>query len=396
MPRAGAGDRAMSRQYSAEALRQYQGRAVAPPVRRAETVAPAPFGAPSAGTWGGTRRPPAAAPDYAPRSPGLWNAVMAGALLSAITSNSGNAGWFAQHRNDPGYAQWRAAQDEQAKTDPALAERLRKLDQGMAQVERTGAAAPTAESGGGVVWLVLLVAAGVFVLLWLARRRGARAAASPRSVTTGPDAGPNPFRRGMVLAVDPSPFLLTQGTTHLRPPESDSISVEAVGQLRHGSLALWRLYLPGGETFLQFHLDPSGTPDECRWFERLDELTPANADEWGFWLDPGNGAIGWPSFQTKDGKTYARSWAAGESWVEPQEFAERIDGPQGLVERRLRCMLYAAPTGVSPPGPPAEYLLVAAVDQDQQAWVALHTGIDINPASLNLPIAALRPTGAFA
>jgi hypothetical protein len=30
----------------------------------------------------------------------------------------------------------------------------------------------------------------------------------------------------------------------------------------------------------------------------------------GLWLDPAEGMIGWPSFQTKDGKMYGRAWVA--------------------------------------------------------------------------------------
>jgi hypothetical protein len=51
----------------------------------------------------------------------------------------------------------------------------------------------------------------------------------------------------------------------------------------------------------------------------------------------------------------------------------------------LQAMLYAAATGVAPPAPASEYVLVAAVDDAGQAWVEIHAGIDVNPASLTLP-----------
>jgi len=47
-------------------------------------------------------------------------------------------------------------------------------------------------------------------------------------------------------------------------------------------------------------------------------------------------------------------------------------------------MLYAAPTGIAPPGPSTEYILVAAIENGNQAWVAIAAGIDINPATLSL------------
>lgn len=48
-------------------------------------------------------------------------------------------------------------------------------------------------------------------------------------------------------------------------------------------------------------------------------------------------------------------------------------------------MLYAAPTGAQPPAPTTEYVLVEAVEEDGQAFVDIHAGIDINPQALSLP-----------
>jgi hypothetical protein len=64
-------------------------------------------------------------------------------------------------------------------------------------------------------------------------------------------------------------------------------------------------------------LGRDGMPDECRYFSLLDQITPASQDEWGFWLDPAQGMIGWPQFQTKDGKLYDRVWAPGGPRVAP-------------------------------------------------------------------------------
>ena len=102
------------------------------------------------------------------------------------------------------------------------------------------------------------------------------------------------------------------------------ISVEAIGLLSDGSVALHRLYLPGRESLFQLHLGPAGTPDECRYFSQIDEVTPASQEEWGFWLDPAQGLIGWPQFQTKDGKTYGRVWAPGGGRIEPRQQTETV------------------------------------------------------------------------
>src|SRR5438105_2006373 len=89
----------------------------------------------------------------------------------------------------------------------------------------------------------------------------------------------------------------SRATPRVQPPEGGGmISVEVVGVLREGAVMLHRLYLPGGKAFFQLHLGGDGRPDECRYFSRLDEVTPAGRQEWGLWLDPAEGMIGWPSF----------------------------------------------------------------------------------------------------
>src|SRR5262249_11417189 len=137
-------------------------------------------------------------------------------------------------------------------------------------------------------------------------------------------------------------------------------SVAAVGALSDG-VTLHRLYLDERSVF-QLHLDKSGRPDECRYFGRIDEVRPADDAEWGFWLDPDNGVIGWPVFETKDGKSYTRVWAGSDARVPPRRFTERLQDAQGVRTRRIEAMLYAAPLGRPPPAPQTEYILVAMVE----------------------------------
>jgi len=167
------------------------------------------------------------------------------------------------------------------------------------------------------------------------------------------------------------------------------ISVEAVGLLQDGGAQLHRLYLPGRSGFFQLHLDAGGAPDECRYFSRLDEVQPASQTEWGEWLDPAQGMIGWPAFQTKDGQSYQRAWAPGQARIPPRQQTETVETTDGQSQRRLQAMLYARPTGAASPAPQAEYVLVAAVEDAGQAWVEIVVGIDINPAALSLPAVSL-------
>jgi len=393
------GDQAVSRSLSSQALRQYQAAQ-----RPADSYVPRPPAYAGGYGW----------PSEAPRRPSIWEGqqpsgrvarrpalpgsgpLTAVALWAALNSLSSpnSVQYFHNYQYDPGYMQWRREADREAGHNPAVAAKLDHLDAQLAQIEgqpRNPAAAPPAQpspaprGGSGFIWPVLFIGIVILLLLWFWRRRIAQpatAAAAPG--LTGSAA--TRFRVGMTMPVDPSPFLLAAGLTKVQPLEgSGMVSVEMVGLLREDGVLLHRLYLPGGKAFFQLHLGADGQPDECRYFSRLDEVTPADSQEWGLWLDPAEGMIGWPSFQTKDGKTYGRVWAPGDSRVPPRKMEETLQYVDRVEQRQLQMMLYGGPTGGPPPAPQTEYILVSAIEATGQAWVEIDAGIDINPAGLTLP-----------
>jgi hypothetical protein len=329
--------------------------------------------------------------------------VLAWSLLNSL-SRPQSVTYFADNRDDPRYAQWRAEADRKAQSDPAVAQKLAELDNLMAQSKAqpvSPRAAPSESGGSDFLFVVVFVGAGVLVGLWLLRRRAAAVAgAGPTGAGRGLSGGPasrglsgsaaSRFRVGMTFPVDPSPFLLAAGATKVKSPEAGGmISVEALGLITDGAVSLHRLYLPGREAFFMLHLGPDGTPDECRYFTLLDQITPASRDEWGFWLDPAEGMIGWPQFQTKDGKTYDRVWAPGSGRVPPRQQVETVQDLSGTTQRKIQAMLYGARTGAAPPAPEVEYVLVCAVELGDEAWIEVYAGIDINPAALTLPAVPL-------
>jgi hypothetical protein len=401
------GDRAMSRSVSSQALRDYQAAQ-----RSAATYARRPPSSSGGRGWGSVaeRRPPVwggqqsggrIAREASPGA-GLLTGVALWAALNSLSS-PGQATFFHNNRYDPEYVQWRQEADREAAKDPELAAKLAQLDARLAQLEgqprnpstaptetRGGPAPASPESGSRFVWPVLFIGIAVLVLLSLWRRRAARpatAALAPGLLGTAATR----FRVGMTLPVDRSPFLLAAGLTKVEPSaESGLISVEAVGLLRDGNVLLHRLYLPGGRAFFQLHLGSDGRPDECRYFSVLDEVAPANDQEWGFWLDPAQGMIGWPSFQTKDSKVYPRVWAPSGTRIAPRKFEETRQYLDRVEQRQMQAMLYGAPTGGIPPAPATEYILVSAIEAAGQAWVGIDAGIDINPAALTLPSISLE------
>jgi hypothetical protein len=322
-------------------------------------------------------------------------------------SRPGHADFFHHHSGDPGYAEWRAEADRRAAGDPALRQKLAELDAQLAARQEQPRArdylppdtppaialAPQGRapgSGGGMGFIVLLILVGV--LVWFAWRRlqarGGRAAGGGGGTPSGTRYQPDWFRVGMTFPVDPAPFILAADVTQVRAPEgvtsSGLLSVEAVGEVGTDEVRWHRLYVSGGQCFFQVHLDAAGQPDECRYFSLLDEVVPSGQEEWAFWLDAAEGAIGWPEFQTKDGKVYTRVWTHGSTRVAPRVLTETLTDTNGTTRRQRQAMLYAAPTGAAAPAPPTEYILVAAAEQADQAWVEIHAGIDVNVGMLNL------------
>jgi hypothetical protein len=442
LPAPGSGsawDRSYSRERSSEALNRMrqQQQDAARPRSLPPAAQPAPQGDPgwwrrggtigsgrttAGGGWYGDRGwSPRGLPGMGQRSFGLWDGVFLAFLLNNL-GRSGSADFFHHHQDDPGYREWRAEAERQAQEDPALRQRLDELDRRLAERQgqprdpdylppdvppeiavapRADARTPTTagEAEGGafpVLWLLVL-GGGVFLVLAWRRRQAAQAApaggtARGAGTTRGrtvPDfSAPPRFRVGMTITCDPTPFLL--GGSALKVPQPSfaeagpRVSVQAVGRIREGADELSRLYLPDGQGMFQIHLDRRGEVDECRYFAVIDEVVPADEAEWAVWLDPGQGLIGWPEFQTKDGKLYGRVWAPGPNPVPPRSMVESIESLDGVRDVHIQAMLYAAPTGAAAPAPETEYILVSVLEAGGRAGVEIRAGIDINPASLAL------------
>ncbi|PZR09496.1 MAG: DUF2491 domain-containing protein [Azospirillum brasilense] len=369
-----------------------------------------------------------------PRGFGMWDAAFLWFLLSTL-NRPGHTDFFRNHQDDPALRDWRAQAEQAARNDPQIRAQLDQLDRSLAQQQGQtrdpnylppdvppevatadrDAVTPTEHHGAGIgmVLGVVVVGGGLLGALAVARNRrpgaggnGGGGGGMARTGTMGSIASagdmlrhkmsgegytPERYRLGMSVTLDPTPFLLASGLK-AAPPQgggggAQRLSVEGLGRIAGASPgeALLRLYLPGeASPMLQLHPGPDGTPEECRYFTLLDEITPADEAEWQVWLDPREGMIGWPEFQTKDGRRYSRLWQPGGQPVPPRELRESLETTAGTRERRCLAMLYAAPTGAPAPAPQTEYVLVQSIEEGNAAWVEVRAGIDINPASLGL------------
>lgn len=363
----------------------------------------------------------------APRAFGLWDGLFLWALLSNL-SRPGSADFFHNHQADPGYQAWRQEADRLAADNASLRQQLEALDRELAArkgqpmdvnylppdvprsmafaamaADRTPSVSDGAEEDGGLPWVWIALGAGVVILVvlrWRDSRKQNEAkgtdvrnlgslGAMLRHKVSGGGYRPDRFRVGMTFSHDPTPFVLAQGATKVVPPAADTgssrLTATAIGTLEGDGFTLTRLYLPDDRSTFQLHLDAEGSPDECRFFSVIDRVTPADQAEWGAWLDPNEGMIGWPQFQTRDGRVYDRVWSPGQARVAPiamTETVETADGPPRQLHRQS--MLYAAATGAADPAPTTEYILVSAIEADRQAWVEIAAGIDVSPGMLEL------------
>src|SRR3954447_13980917 len=153
-----AGDRALSRQQSADALGRYRDQQAAARQAQAPRVPPAapadaprPYGGGTSGRYGqggsyGGYGPRAGygsgwfgsrgwtAPDYAYRSRpsfGVWNGLFLWFLLDNLT-RPGYGEFFYNHQDDPGYQQWRAEAERLARDNADVREKLDTLDRQVA------------------------------------------------------------------------------------------------------------------------------------------------------------------------------------------------------------------------------------------------------------------------
>ncbi len=206
----------------------------------------------------------------------------------------------------------------------------------------------------------------------VAAKLGLRTAPTPRG----------PFGLGIGRAVElaEAPFILIDGAIPIVHPGGQCLVI-GHGEIEAGGVTGHRYYLsaPGGKLAGMLQVVEG---EECRYFRPFDEVYPASAGEWAFWLDDADGYIGYPSFEVK-GALYQRLWNPGRTRVAPLSLEENMvkaDGGTSRAEHSL--MLYGRPV-VTPGGQITEYLLVSAVRvEDGTAWVDLMLGIDFLPSAV--------------
>ncbi len=365
------------------------------------------------------RQPDWNIPGYAQpqQSYGDLNPLLLWALISSL-NRPGSSDFFHNHRDDPGYRQWRAEAERQAKTNEDLRNKLDDLDRKLAETKDKPVDASYIPPGidpkiahatqpvsGGHGWLltllILLILGGTAVFAWheWTRRHRNRKGVEPMSridvakdylqdrLGGTPKPAPSRFKIGQVIRLERTPFILASESKIVAPASaSGTTSLVKIGTLSGGT-ELQRLYFDE-VNFLQVHMSEDIITD-CRYFSRIDEEYPNSADEWRVWLDPVNGwtdlqygILSDPKFRTPDEALYDRVWTPGDNRVPPRDMQEIIRDPKGERIARITAQLYARPM----PGEETkrEYLLVEVREESGSASVIIYAGIDLDPAAVGL------------
>lgn len=374
-PPVSGADRDFGRAASGRAFEEFQVRnrpppqpvtppaASLPPPPRGATGAPqgpASVGAPAVGTGGG----------------GGTGSTFGGAVIGSVIGNVLSDLVFSPRPRTP-----------QASAPPVETAPPRTALEPTPAPSRSAAAPQAPASSGGGGWLIwLLLALAVAAAWWWWRRRTASAAAppvTPQHAMAAKETQDMTVRTsvGAMVMLDPTPFLLVGSALGITPPRGGPVSVDAVSTLTGGPVPIERLYLGSDGSFIELIRDRSGGVERARWFGRLAEVQPADAEEWGFWLDDADGMIGWPVFQTQDGRQWQRVWGTGGGRARPFSLHEEREDLEHRAARDLEAMLYQRPADS---GDTQLFLLVAAANTGPEAWVEVHVGLEINPMSLTL------------
>jgi hypothetical protein len=179
-------------------------------------------------------------------------------------------------------------------------------------------------------------------------------------------------------------------------------TVTAYGTFPFGDSTGHRFYLTfdDGQVFiLQVMVGKEGKVEECKLYAPFDEVFPADADGWAFWLNEQDGYIGYSIFDTKlGGPRYVRAWEntgpemvvgeeAGQkiTRIPPVQFQETIyldENGRSVEQVDYTAMLYGR--WVSEEDGIAEYLLVSAAEDREGAAVRIMVGLEIRPNDLKI------------
>lgn len=203
---------------------------------------------------------------------------------------------------------------------------------------------------------------------------------------------------GGKIQIEQTSFLLGRKgeiPLQLESPGKELIVI-AYGQIKYDNAKIYRIYLESvdssKEAILQI-VEEDGNISEVRLFRSIDEIYPADEDEWAFWLADDDGYIGLNEFSLKEDDfpdstppAYFRVWGDESQYrVQPLEWIEFLHFAQDesqIMKITHQIMLYGR--WVNEDNDIAEYALLDMEESSEEACVNVFLGIEIEPAGIKM------------
>lgn len=198
------------------------------------------------------------------------------------------------------------------------------------------------------------------------------------------------LHQGSAVELPALDLALAQADGSVIPNVNERQTITAVGKTKLFGLDVFHSYLSDGTSFLRVVAD-GYTIKEISLFTNRDEVIPATAEDWEFWLgkyqaaETGSslveaGLVGWPQFSI-DGPPqiiYNRTWSPSNVGVEPvsyQEIIVGLDGTSFVVNHEG--MEYSRELTADTNGT-TENLLVSLAQTADTASVNIYVGVSLN------------------
>ncbi|MBF0516795.1 MAG: DUF2491 family protein [Nitrospirae bacterium] len=182
-----------------------------------------------------------------------------------------------------------------------------------------------------------------------------------------------------IVKIDETKFLVNEGKLKVQSPGPESHTVVAAGKYTTGTMSNYKLYLQStmdkeDESILHIVVENTELVS-LAYFRVIDEIFPANEDEWGVWLNDGTGLIGYKDFIIDGELSYGRTIGnKDQDYMQPIPFTETVVlDPYGMTGMKIDSlsMRYVRDAGIN------EYIVVTMEKVKDEFGAVKEAGVTI-------------------
>ncbi|MEO5360499.1 MAG: YjfK family protein [Nitrospirota bacterium] len=144
-----------------------------------------------------------------------------------------------------------------------------------------------------------------------------------------------------IVKIDETKFILNEEKLKVTSPGAATHTVVAAGKYTIGPMSNYKLYLQStmdkeDESVIQVVVENTEILS-LAYYRVIDEVFPADEDEWGVWLNYGTGLIGYKDFIIDGELIYQRTVGSHQQdYIEPMDYAETVAlDPYGMTGMKI-------------------------------------------------------------